>query len=246
MHGDVTSKVPGDCPICGMTLVRAGTVVRDSALAEDALGDGAIAAAQLLASGVGGVAPNLVGYYPSPLRLHVVRYETYAPAWLETDSALAVLVYRDQLAALEPDESVTFSPGADPRRKMDAHFAPGDPAPWDRSLVVVRFALEAPATGVAAGTVGWVRFPARPRRIEVVPAGAVLEAREGPYVLVVSPARGTATKRPIEIGRIVTGLGSVLSGLEPRELVVSVNAFFWDAERRLEVERRSGSGEDRR
>jgi hypothetical protein len=48
---------------------------------------------------------------------------------------------------------------------------------------------------------------------------------------------GAATRRAIEVGRITTGLAAVLSGLDLRELVVSVNAFFWDAERRLQGDR---------
>ena len=241
MHAEVSSATARECPICGMALVRIGTVVRDVAAAGlgGAIPDGGetIAAAQLLSGAAGGLSPNLVGYYPSPLRQHVLRYEIYAAAWLESESLLAVQVYRDQLPTLEADEHAVFSPTADPSTERDVRLAPGPAQPWDRSTSLVRFALQAGAGRLSPGTVGWVKFARRPRRMEVIPAAAVLESPEGPYVLVFSRASGAATRRAIEVGRITTGLAAVLSGLSPRELVVSVNAFSWDAERRLQGDR---------
>jgi multidrug efflux pump subunit AcrA (membrane-fusion protein) len=78
--------------------------------------------------------------------------------------------------------------------------------------------------------------------MEVIPANAVLQSPAGPYVLVFARDRGTASKRSIEIGRTTTGLAAVTSGLGLREMVVSVNAFFWDAERRLHADARAGGG----
>jgi hypothetical protein len=77
--------------------------------------------------------------------------------------------------------------------------------------------------------------------MQVIPAGAVLESPEGPYVLVIGQDQRGASKRPVSIGRTVTGLAAVVGGLALREQVVSANAFFWDAERRLQPERPSGS-----
>lgn len=247
MHLEVTAGGPGECPICGMALVKARSLLPDPAQnREDGAADDTIAAAQILSRAAGGVATNLVGYSPSPVRQHVLRYEVFAPAWLETDLDLAVLVYRDQLPALDSGEvaifSSTTSPGQSPGSEVEVHFVPEPPKAWDQSLALVHFARAAAAPALRRGTVGWVKFPPRPRSMQVIPAGAVLEAPEGPYVLVIAGDRGTATRRPIEVGRIVTGLAAVLSGLELREQVVSVNAFFWDAERRLQGERRAGGG----
>ncbi len=230
MHAEVSSQSAGECPICGMALVRAGAVVNDT---EDT-----IAAAQLLSKAAGGLASNLVGYYPAPVRQHVLRYEIYAPAWVEEDNRVAAQLYGDQLPTLEPDERASFSPTAEPIAARDVRYVAGTPAqPWDRSTSLVRFAVEAGAAPLPAGTVGWVKFARRPRQMLVIPAGAVLEDSEGPYVLVFTRADGVARRRAIEVGRITTGVAAVLSGLDLREQVVSVNAFFWDAERRLQGER---------
>jgi multidrug efflux pump subunit AcrA (membrane-fusion protein) len=78
--------------------------------------------------------------------------------------------------------------------------------------------------------------------MQVIPAGAVLESPEGPYVLVIGGDRRSASKRPISVGRTVTGLAAVVGGLALHEQVVSANAFFWDAERRLQPERLATSG----
>jgi hypothetical protein len=71
---------------------------------------------------------------------------------------------------------------------------------------------------------------------------AVLQSSEGPYVLVFNPARGSASKRAVAIGKVFSGMAAVLSGLSSRELVVSMNAFFWDAERKLSADQRMQSG----
>jgi hypothetical protein len=229
-----------------MALVKAGAVVHDTAAVSPpegaASGEDAIAAAQLLSRAAGGLASNLVGYYPAPVRQHVLRYEIYAPAWVEHDRLVIAQLYDDQLPTLEPDERAWFSPSADPVAAREVRPVAAAPAqapaqPWDRSTSLVRFAVEAGANPLPAGTVGWVKFARRPRQMVVIPAGAVLESPEGPYVLVVSRADGAARRRAIEVGRITTGVAAVLSGLNLRELVVSVNAFFWDAERRLQGDR---------
>jgi hypothetical protein len=68
----------------------------------------------------------------------------------------------------------------------------------------------------------------------VVPSSAVLESSDGPYVLAYSPADRTFTKRPVETGKVFTGFTAVVSGLREREVIVAMNAFFFDAERRMQ------------
>jgi hypothetical protein len=189
----------------------------------------------------------------------------YAPAFIERPDVATALVYSDQLPTLEPGERAWFSPTQDPRDQRAVQLAATPVTPWDRSTSLIHFALLAdhahdPSTrrrpggppseisprALPAGTVGWVKFAPRPRQMRVIPAGSVLEAPEGPYVLVVSRESGTLGKRSIEIGRTFTGLAAVLSGLELREQVVSVNAFFWDAERRLRIAQPNGGGSPRR
>ena len=270
MHLDVTSPAAGTCPICGMALVKARSLPRDPARARDdgasdAWGAGgspagahrgrvwepsegshledSIAIAQILAQSANGVADNLVGYYPAALREHFFRYETYAPAWVESDVDVTVLLYKDELPALDPAEAVTFSPTKLPETAVELRLGSRPPEEWDRSLSLVHFhfGTGAPQLETPRGTVGWVKFPARPRHMQVIPAGAVLESPEGPYALVIGGDRRTASKRPIGVGRTMTGLAAVIGGLALHEQVVSANAFFWDAERRLQPERLAAS-----
>ena len=237
MHPDVTSAAAGVCPICGLVLVKARSLPRDTAQRrEDATSEDSIAIAQILSRAASGVADNLVGYYPAALRDHFLRYEAYAPAWIETDVDVAVLLYRDEILALDPAEVVTFSPTMRPGTAVELRLGSARVEAWDASLSLVHFRLDAGASApeTPRGTVGWVKFPARPRHMQVIPAGAVLESPEGPYVLVIGGDRHSASKRPVSVGRTVTGLAAVVGGLALREQVVSANAFFWDAERRLQ------------
>lgn len=249
MHLDVTSAAAGTCPICGMALVKARSLPRDPVRGrEDSASEDSIAVAQILAQAANGVADNLVGYYPAALREHFLRYETYAPAWFETDVDVAVLLYRDELPALDPAEAITFSPTKLPATAVELRLGSRPPEGWDRSLSLVHFRLGtgAPQPETPRGTVGWVKFPARPRHMQVIPAGAVLQSPDGPYALVIGGERRAASKRPIAVGRTVTGLAAIVGGLALHEQVVSANAFFWDAERRLQPERLAARGGARR
>jgi hypothetical protein len=250
MHLQVTSAAAGTCPICGMALVKARSLPREAVgqkREDGASEDDSIAIARILSRSANGVADNLVGYYPAALRDHVFRYEAYAPAWLQTEADVAVLLYRDQLPALDPAEVVMFSPTMRPETAVAIRLDPGRVEDWDASLSLVHFHLDAAAarTPVPRGTVGWVKFPARPRHMQVIPAGAVLQSPEGPYALVIGGDRRSASKRPISVGRTLTGLAAIVGGLALHEQVVSANAFVWDAERRLKPDRLAAAGSAR-
>jgi Heavy metal binding domain len=246
MHPEATASSPGECPICGMALVKAGSLGRNDAMADMAMTgepqDG-LAAARLLSNAVGvGLASNLVGYSPSPVRQHVLRYEVYAPAWIEQGKLVSALLYGDQLPTLVSGERALFAPTGDPSSERSVQLARGSAEPWDASMSRVHFELEPSGAALKPGTVGWLKFSRRPRQLEVVPALSVMQSAEGPYVLVFSPDGSTLSKRSIQIGRTFTGLAAVLSGLSARELVASANTFFWDAERRLEAAERTRVG----
>lgn len=227
MHAGIRSHAPGACPVCGMALREAG-----GAGEEDA-----VDVAALLAQGPGAWSPNLVGDAPAAVRRRAPRAEVFAPAWIERDGSLTVLVYRDQLPNLTPGELVVFSPTARPDEASTARRVDEPPAPWDDATARVRFTL-APARAVPlrTDTVGWARFEARPRTTLVVPAGAVVRTENDAHVLV---RTGSAIRaRAVELGRTTAGTTAVLSGLSPREQVATTNVFFWDAERRLARDRR--------
>ena len=112
------------------------------------------------------------------------------------------------------------------------------PSPWDRSTSRVRFRVvpHPKAPPPPPGEVGWVRLAPSKLQLQVVPYSAVLEAADGPYVLVASADGRTLTKRSVEIGRVLGGVAVVLSGLRNQERILVRSAFFVDAERRLHRE----------
>ena len=77
-------------------------------------------------------------------------------------------------------------------------------------------------------------------QVLAVPASAVLQSPEGPYVLGWSGHGYTFEKRPIEIGETFSkqGFAVVLSGLRASERVVARATFFLDADRGWAAERR--------
>jgi multidrug efflux pump subunit AcrA (membrane-fusion protein) len=225
MHFEVVSRVPGECPICQMALERAGTA-RDGAEAERS------------------------GTIDTVAR-RVVTQLVRAPAWLTADGTVTAVVHKDDLVGLAPGERALFFGTSTPGVGTPVRLAPDPPSPWDRSTVRLRFIVD--RTGAAGGTgndktdTGWLQLAARPRDLLVVPTSAVLYSGTGAYVLAAPPGSHTFTRRDVEPGRILdSGYGAglvgdrfgtivVLSGLKEGEQVIGGDAFFLDAERRLQA-----------
>jgi hypothetical protein len=160
--------------------------------------------------------------------------ELRGPAWVKDDLTLEVVLYSDQVQALAADEPGTFSPTLAPKLAVSVRRADAEVAAWDASTSRVRFRVDGDGKGVLRpGQVGWLELERRPREVLAVPATALLQSPEGPYVLV--PAGLRYEKRPVAIGETLPkqGYAVVLSGLHAQERVVARAAFFVDADRRL-------------
>jgi hypothetical protein len=181
------------------------------------------------------------------LRKRIFTMDVRAPAWVEDEGTIAAILYKDEVPTLGREEAGAFVADTSAHDGGSAsvvvRVAPDAPVPWDRATVRLRFRVDAgetpkppaqpaPSTQLRAGQVGWVRFQAKRREVPMVPAGAVLESGEGPYVLVVSADSRSLVKRPVEIGRTFGGMIAVVSGLRHRERVLLTDTFFLDAERR--------------
>ena len=222
MHPEVVSPVPGDCPICGMALERAGGA--EKAPSADTGGSSRVVDVQR----------------------RVVTQAVSAPAWLSEGGVVTAVLHEDELVGCGPGQRARFFPYTAPAAGypviLSSHAAI---APWDTSTVQVRFEME--KAEPATPTVGWLQLAARPREVLVVPESAVLYSGQGSYVLAAPQGGHTFTRRPIEIGRILDsghvadlagdrfGAVVVLAGLQERERVVVGDTFFLDAERRLQA-----------
>jgi hypothetical protein len=228
MHPQVVSSTPGDCPICGMALVRVTKFERGP---------------MPMTERAGGIVR---------VERRVFAQQVRAAAWLGTDGVGTAVLYDDDLVGLKPDEHALFYGGGAPNMGVDVHLLPEPPSSVDSSTVRVRFRLDpdggtlAPPPG--SRDVGSLQIPLVPRELLVVPSSAVLYSAQGAYVLAAPQGDDTFTRRRVEIGRILdsgyvggrageVGAIVVLSGLREGEEVISANAFFMDAERRLRAAR---------
>jgi hypothetical protein len=185
-------------------------------------------------------APNPPRYSTDTVRHHVLHQEPDAPAWIDGSGVINALLYKDELSSLTPEEPAVFFPAVDPDAGLAVHAVLGSGVPWDQSMSWVRFHRDARARDVqvpAAVASGWVKLARKPRDVLVVPSMAVLQSVEGPYVLALSPDRRTLSRRAVEIGKAFSGFTAIVSGVSARELVVSMNTFFVEAERRLRAGR---------
>jgi hypothetical protein len=164
----------------------------------------------------------------------VVVLEVRAPAWLETNGRVTVVLHNDELAGLSAGEHGLFFRATAPAQGIDVRLTAEPPAAWDRSTSRVHFRLDPRASGPRPGEVGWVKLAARSREVLVVPSSAVLYSPRGPYVLAAGADERTFSARPVEIGTVSRGLAVVLFGLHDGEPIVVGSPFFWDAERRLQ------------
>jgi hypothetical protein len=222
MHPEVTSSLPGDCPICRMALEPAANVARGT---------------EPMALKLDKVHRELRAFDAVSL---VKRFETSqemrAPAWAETANAGLALFFRDQAKILLPGEAGVFEPagrpGEPPPAGIVVRIEDAAPEPWDAATVRVRFRADK-TDRLPPGATGAVKFDTRLRRGLVIKASAVLPSPDGPYVLVATDERRTLTKRPVEVGSIIQGYVGVEGGLREGEWVVAKNAFALDAARKM-------------
>jgi len=217
MHAEVTSSSPGDCPICRMALEPiANVATTEPAALQLATVDKELRAFDAV----------------SRVKRFETSQEMRSSAWAETGGAGVALVYRDQAKLLVPGEEGQFWSLAAPGPGMVVRVGSEPPEPWDGSTVRIHFHAAPGVTLPAKGT-GSVKFATRLRRDLVVREGAILRSPEGPYVLVATNDRHTLTKRRIEVGSIIYGYASVISGLQEDEWVVALHTFALDSARRL-------------
>jgi len=237
MHAEVDSAAPAACPICGMALVRE-RATHGTAAAADAP--------------VARVARRIVS--------EAVR----APAWVEADGSVVAMVYRDDVVGISPDQPAVMYPASAPSLGVEVALTDQPATDWDRSTTAVHFrvvarAARADGTVAAAGRLaspggdpdpavlrpgeqGLLVIAGRPRELLVVPAGAVLQAPESPYVLALDPVSRQLVPRPVQIGRTNHGVTAVLSGVLEGEPVVASGAFFIDVDARGRGSARGAGG----
>ena len=211
MHPEVRRAGPGDCPICGMALVR-------------------VAAATTEPSADATTRPRLPPGAIEVARRRVLTDRRSVPAWVDAQGKVQALVPAEEVPHLATGERAELRAGPDPVllpvKRTAAPAVPHDEA-------TSRVTFEALGGAAPAGAVGWLSLSDRSRAVVILPSAAVLLSEEGPAVLV--PARGPigVERRPVRLGQSPDGLAVVVSGLEESERVVVRGAFFLDAERRL-------------
>ena len=227
MHPEVRTAAAGECPICKMALERVGGGGGRNNAAESA----DLAAVENIRK------HNIIDFVR--LRsLPVPARELRGPALVDGDGALTAMFYADELAALDEGERGTFTPADAPGVTLAVRRLGGAPAKWDRSTARIRFELLPTRThgleSIAPGRVGWVELAPRARQVLAVPASAVVQSPEGPYVLAWTGAGFEFAKRPIELGEtfLKQGFAVVLSGLRVNQRVVGRATFFLEADRR--------------
>jgi hypothetical protein len=229
MHPEVRASAPGECPICRMALERVGKP--SAPLTRATAAESADFAA------VENVRRHNIVDFVRRRSLLVPARELRGPAAVDPDGTVSALFYDDELAALDDAELGIFTPTAAPQLAVRVRREPGAGQRWDRSTTRVRFRFVRASHGQApprALDVGWVELAPRPRQVLTVPASALLQSPEGPYVLAWTGAGFNFDKRPIEIGEtfLKQGFAVVLSGLQVNERVVGRATFFLEAERR--------------
>lgn len=229
MHPEVDSSNPGDCPICRMALERRKTQPPPS-LSNSA---GHLAAATfVLPQGAEIKKFEELAWG----KMFEMSRELRGPAWAETRELGRALLYRDEIALLEPREQAVFFPSI-PLRDGSPHGVrvmrvDESATPWDDATSLLRFRVQGKAE-LLPGQTGSLKFPTRVRKLLAVRSGAIIQGPTGPYVLLVAPDNRTLTKRSVEVGSVLADHAGLLSGLGVGERVAALNTFFLDAERRF-------------
>jgi hypothetical protein len=219
MHPEVRAGSQGQCPICHMAL----TPLNREAPRAQALAD---------TTAVDNVRKHRIMDFVRKRSLLFPVQELRAPASVDEDGAVTAVFYDDQIAVIAAGEEGSFSPTDSPSTSFSLRRTVDAPVRWDPSTSRIRFASASAA--LRPGQIGWLTLPRKSREVLTVPASAIVNSAEGPYVLAAA-ANGGFEKRSIEIGEtfVKQGFAVVLSGLEVHERIVSRATFFLDADRRL-------------
>jgi hypothetical protein len=225
MHPEVVANGPSTCPICGMALEPKDAQSTAAMHGKGSMNDDVEAVENVRKH-------NVIDFVRRRSLLPHTR-EMRGQAWLEDDGTIGAVFYKDQIDVMAAEEQGTFSLARSPDVAVPVRRAPDAPESWDESTSRIRFRPE--KSPLHPGDVGWVELARHPRDVLAVPAAAILQSSEGPYVLAWTGVGYQFEKRPVEIGETFTkyGFAVVLSGLRANERVVSRAAFFLDAERRL-------------
>lgn len=227
MHPEVRASAPGSCPICQMALEPVGRAPGD--------GKGHAGMASMSdMTAVDNVRKHKIIDFVRVRSLLPNLREIRGAARVDDDQQISAILYDDQIDALAPDEPGMFTPTASPATEIPVTRIAGPAVRHDRSTSMIRFRATGSAGGLTPGQVGWLRLASKSRAVLGVPASAVLQSPDGPYVLAWKPG-SQFEKRPIEIGETFSrqGFVVVLSGLRASDRVVSRATFFLDADRRL-------------
>jgi hypothetical protein len=228
MHPEVMAAEPGQCPICRMALEPIGREA-PSGGAHGNMGD--MTAVENVRK------HNIIEFVRMKSLLPDLR-EMRGAAWVEPDGMITAVFYNDQIDSLAADEPGSFSLADSPEITFPVRRTADSAIHWDASTSRIRFRLDtgrvAPNPAPGPGRTGWLEVARKPREVMAVPASAVVQSPEGPYVLL-STASGAFEKRPIAIGEtfIKQGFAVVLSGLRANDRVVARATFFLDADRKL-------------
>jgi hypothetical protein len=239
MHPEVTARRPGSCPVCSMALER------PRALAAQLSGR---------AAPPGWLEINNVRQHKilDVVRVRALLFdqrELRAAAWVDADGSIQAVFYRDQADVIASGEPGSFSPTGSPSTSVAVRRSVAPALPWGRSMSRLRFeriaapppsedalraVKQAERSSLEPNQPGWLELKRKPRSVLAVPASALLQAPEGPYVLR-SLGGFRFERRAIEIGEtfLRQGFAVVLSGLQAQDRVVAKAAFFLDADRRL-------------
>lgn len=238
MHPEVSSHTPGDCPICRMKLeprerARPLDVMTQKSTDQSAAQEQSAADAESFRLPEGDEIRTFeeLGYG----KMYETIRELRASSFIETPELGSALLYRDEIAMLEPEEEALYYPST--------HLKDGEPAgikvkrvnepprPWDAQTALIRFRILGKPTLLPNQT-GFTKFATKVRSIPAVRASAVVQSEEGPYVLLVSKDKRTFTKRRVAIGSELYDHAALLSGLDVGERIATLNLFFLDAEYR--------------
>jgi heavy metal-binding protein len=223
MHPEVRAAAKGQCPICHMALEptnRDAGALQPSAAVPDT-------------TAVENVRKHRIMDFVKKRSLLLPVQDLRGPAWVESDGSVTAVFYQDQLAVIAAGDRASFSATGDPTAVVSLRRSGDAALPWDDSTVRIRFRPDANQP-LQAGQVGWVELPRKPREVLTVPASAVVNSPDGPYVLAATAGYGFE-KRPVQIGEtfVKQGFAVVLSGLSLHDRIVSRATFFLDADRRL-------------
>jgi hypothetical protein len=187
--------------------------------------------------------PEPTKYGWGRVRRQTVAGPIRAAAWVEGSGRIIARIGARQAADLAPGARGQFVPVGE-AVPLEVRVIDVAPPARAEAGTTARLELVSRSRRLRPMQTGWVELAAPDRAVLAIPANAVLDSPEGPFVFAGVPRSRVFNRRPVELGAVARGIAVIESGLAEGEQILITGAFMLEVERQRQLPPPGARGKD--